>query len=87
MGCPCANPPGKGAGRPVPRHPMTLKPMQSNTLSRESIRKLATRREPARVAKGEGDDLTPAPRPTRPGYLRPLTGFLGDALRNNARRR
>ena len=39
MGCPCANPPGKGGRKPVPRDPITMQPAkQSVPLSRNDIR-------------------------------------------------
>ena len=39
MGCPCANPPGKGSRKPVQRNPMTLQPINSSgPLTRKDIR-------------------------------------------------
>lgn len=91
MGCPCANPPGKG-GKPVPRNPMTLKPISSNApLSRQDIRLGRTRKEAA-VAHDDEVESAPPPdddeeaaasrRPYRFVYRkRPMGGFLSDTMR------
>lgn len=90
MGCPCANPPGKG-GKPVPRNPMTLKPISSNApLSRQDIRLGRTRKEAAVVSDEVESDPPPnvdeeATAPRRPYRLvyrkRPMGGFLSDTMR------
>lgn len=80
MGCPCANPPGKG-GKPIPRIPMAFKPLnpENTRLSRDDIRNKRVKRVPVVV---EEDEIVEETRPVgKPYRRRPMTGFLSDAMR------
>lgn len=88
MGCPCANPPGKG-GKPVPRNPMTLKPLSSSTpLSRNDIRNGRVKREisePIPKIDEEEDSMESLEQKKQKKFyfrpIRPMGGFLSDTMR------
>ena len=94
MGCPCANPPGKGGKRPVPRNPITMKPINPNTrLSRQDIRLGRTRKEAIPLnddpEEDDGDkedgqaknDNVPRTNRFRIYRPRPMGGFTTDPMR------
>ena len=81
MVCPCAL--GQNGGKPVPRIPKELKSLTDAPLSRDDIRKGKVRH--AEVPPKDPPAAPVETRPTRPGRrrLRPMPGFLGDAMREH----
>ena len=83
MGCPCANPPGKGGVRPVPRNPFTMHPISYvSGLTRDDIRRKRVKR-PMNPIDTESVDRE-VQRPVRhfvQTLPRPMGGFLSDAIR------